>query len=340
MILGPLMVDLSGQTLTQEELELLQHPFIGGVILFSRNYSNITNIIELIKQIQALRNPPLLLAVDHEGGRVQRFKTEFTQLPAMASLGKYYVHDPRQAIYFAEQIAWLLATELRAVGVDFSFTPVLDLDMGISQVIGDRALHSDPEIVTILAKALIRGLKKAGMAAVGKHFPGHGAVAADSHHAIPIDERGNIQADILPFKRLINLGLTAIMPAHVIYSHFDQQPAGFSRYWLQEVLRRQLHFSGAIISDDLSMQGASAVGDMSARVQLALNVGCDLLLLCNDRAAVIKVLDSYKQPLLNPVSQARLIRLRGKRTHLAWTQLSGNYRWRQAHKICHILNSS
>ncbi|MCV6637568.1 beta-N-acetylhexosaminidase [Candidatus Albibeggiatoa sp. nov. NOAA] len=344
MTLGPLMIDLEGLTLTTEEQQLLKHPLIGGVILFSRNYESPQQLIELTRQISEIRQPPLLISVDHEGGRVQRFRDQFSAIPAMAQLGKHYEHSPRQAIQWTEQIAWLLAIELRAAGVDFSFTPVLDINTldaagnSLSKVIGDRAFHSDPQVIVPLAQALIKGLKKAGMGSVGKHFPGHGSVEADSHHEIPIDKRTfkQIQTDLYPFKRLIQSGLTAIMPAHVIYEQIDQQPAGFSQYWMQTVLRQHLRFQGVIFSDDLCMAGACVIADISTRVRHALQAGCDMVLICNDRPTVLQAIDQCADLNLSPVSQARLIRLRGK-GDIEWHELTKNYRWRQAQKVCQQL---
>ncbi len=338
MTLGPLMIDLEGLTLTEKEQQLLKHPLIGGVILFTRNYTSPQQLSLLTQQIRQIRQPSLLISVDHEGGRVQRFREHFTTLPAMAKLGQYYDCAPHQALQWSEQIGWLLATELRAVGVDFSFTPVLDVNIGISEVIGDRAFHSDQQVVAVLAQALVKGLKKAGMGSVGKHFPGHGAVSADSHHEIPVDCRPlkHIQADLYPFQHLIKIGLTAIMPAHVIYSQVDNQPAGFSRYWMQNVLRQHLHFQGVIFSDDLNMEGASVISDMPARVNSALQAGCDMVLICNNRPAVLQVMEQCNHLSLAPVSQARLIRLRGK-GGMQWHELAKNYRWRQAQKVCQQL---
>ena len=344
MTLGPLMIDLEGLTLTAEEQQLLKHPLIGGVILFARNYESPQQLIDLTRQIAEIRQPPLLISVDHEGGRVQRFRDQFSAIPAMAKLGKHYETAPRQAIQWTEQLGWLLAIELRAVGVDFSFTPVLDIntldDTGnsLSTVIGDRAFHSDPQIIVPLAQALIKGLKKAGMGSVGKHFPGHGSVAADSHHEIPIDNRSlkAIQTDLYPFQRLIKTGLAAIMPAHVIYEQVDKQPAGFSLYWMQTVLRQHLQFQGVIFSDDLSMAGACVISDIASRVHSALQAGCDMVLICNDRPTVLQAIDQCGDISLSPVSQARLIRLRGK-GDIEWHELTRNYRWRQAQKVCQQL---
>jgi beta-N-acetylhexosaminidase len=332
MALGPLMIDLAGTALTGEERDLLRHPLVGGVILFSRNYQSPRQIRALNREIHALRQPPLLIAVDHEGGRVQRFREVFFHLPASAELGRCYDRDPRTALALAEQAGWLMASELRAVEVDFSFAPVLDLGHGLSRVIGDRALHRDPDSVANLGQALMRGMRKAGMAAVGKHFPGHGSVIPDSHHEAPVDER--CPADILgddmrPFERLIHAGLPAIMPAHVVYAQVDSRPAGFSEYWLKRVLRGQLGFQGAILSDDLSMAGAALGGTPLERARLALRAGCDMLLICNQRAAVLEVLDGLDDTP-SPASQARLSRLHGLHRAPEWDRLHADSAWQQA----------
>ena len=339
MSIGCLMIDLQGHSLTEEEQKLLQHPLVGGVILFSRNYLNPAQITHLVAEIHAVRQPPLLVAVDHEGGRVQRFRQDFIHLPASANLGKLYTHNPKQAVHIAKEIGWLLAAELRAVGVDISFTPVLDLGKGISTVIDNRAYHADPEIISILAHAQMLGMQEAGMQAVGKHFPGHGSVVADSHHAIPVDERkfADIQfADLIPFERMVHYGLAAIMPAHLIYSAVDPLPAGFSKFWLQKVLRQQLNFQGAIFSDDLSMTGASGVGDGLNRAHAALQAGCDMLLICNDRVMVHQVLAGLGE-YHSPVAQVRLMRLHGKPHPLDWQALHQHPRWAQAQALCQTL---
>lgn len=312
--LGPVMLDLSGTELTPEERERLRHPLVGGVILFARNYASPAQLRELTHAIHELRQPRLLIGVDHEGGRVQRFREGFTRLPAMRRLGEIWDAHPQRARRLAHQVGYVLAAELRACGVDFSFTPVLDLDWGTSGVIGDRAFHRHPQAVSELAHALMLGMKEAGMAAVGKHFPGHGHVAADSHLAVPVDERERADlelADLIPFRQMIDYGLPAIMPAHVIYPRVDARPAGFSPVWLKHILRGELGFDGVIFSDDLSMEGASVAGDVVARARAALGAGCDMVLVCNDPQGAQAVLDrlDWTEP---PVSLARLARLHGR----------------------------
>jgi len=314
MSLGPLMLDLAGTALSGVERERLRHPLVGGVILFSRNYESPAQIEMLVREIHDLREPQLLVAVDHEGGRVQRFRDGFTILPPAANLGALYDENRQRAKHLAEVSGWLMARELRAVGIDFSFAPVLDLNRGISQVIGDRAFHSDPEAVASIAHAYITGMSRAGMAATGKHFPGHGGVEADSHVAIPRDERAfaDIYAeDVLPFARMVHSGLAGIMPAHVVYPEVDAQPAGFSRFWLQEVLRRRLEFQGVIFSDDLSMEGAKGAGGIVERARAALAAGCDMVLVCGDPQGADRVLDGLGS-CDEPVSHLRLARMHGR----------------------------
>ncbi len=314
MSLGPVMLDVAGLELTPIERERLLHPLVGGVILFTRNYESPQQLESLVREIHALREPRLLVAVDHEGGRVQRFRTGFTPLPPAAVFGRLYDEQKARAKRLAEACGWLMATELRSVGVDFSFAPVLDLDYGVSSVIGNRSFHRDPQAVADLAHAYMIGMTRAGMAATGKHFPGHGAVEADSHVAAPVDERrfeDIFAEDILPFERMIHYGLAGIMPAHVVYSRVDSQPAGFSRFWLQEVLRKQLQFQGVIFSDDLSMEGAKVAGRVVERARAALAAGCDVALVCNDPAAADAVLDGLG-PHDNPTSHLRLVRMHGR----------------------------
>ncbi len=305
------MLDIADAQLSAAEAELLRHPLVGGVILFSRNYRSPQQLGELTATIRALRKPALLIAVDHEGGRVQRFREGFSPIPAMRRLGEAWDRDQAQACAAARDIAYVLASELLACGVDFSFAPVLDVDFGASGVIGDRALHSDPAAIAQLSTALIAGLREAGMASVGKHFPGHGHVRADSHLAVPVDERGYADieaADLVPYKVLIKRGLSAVMPAHVIYPKVDAHPAGFSSKWLRQILRIELNFDGMIFSDDLSMEGASVAGGVVERGTAALAAGCDMVLLCNAPEAATRLLDGLAAGALN---QRRAEAMRG-----------------------------
>ncbi len=313
MTLGPIMLDVVGTELTADDIRRIQHPLVGGVILFKRNYTTNAQLKALTASIHQVRQPPLLIAVDHEGGRVQRFRDGFTKIPAMREFGKIWDQNPKHAKALALDAGWILAAELRAHGVDFSFTPVLDMDYGDSLVIGDRAFHLDPRAISDLAFALMQGLKKAGMAAVGKHFPGHGFVVADSHVSMPVDEREFdqiAQHDMQPFRMLIDDGIPAIMPAHVIYPKVDDKPAGFSARWLQKILRDRLGFNGAIFSDDLSMEAASVGGDVTTRALTALNAGCDMVLLCNQPAMADELLANL-QWNISAQSLSRLARMHG-----------------------------
>lgn len=306
---GPLMVDVEGLSLTEADKRRLQHPLVGGVILFSRNYKDPVQLSALTQEIADLRHPALPITVDHEGGRVQRFREGFTRLPAMRLLGELFAKDPIAAEDSAEAVGLVLASELRAHGVDFSFTPVLDLDWGRSGVIGDRSFSKDPQIVARLAAALIRGLAKGGMGSCGKHFPGHGWVEADSHIAIPVDERSmaEIEVDMQPYHEL---SLDAVMPAHVIYPVLDERPAGFSPRWLEK-LRLECQFDGIIFSDDLSMEGASVAGSIVDRANAAWDAGCDVLLVCNKPDFVDELLAEWK-PAAQPKRAARIPNLLGQ----------------------------
>lgn len=314
MSLGPIMLDVPGLALTDDDRRRLAHPLVGGVILFARNYQSPAQLAALTAEIHALRSPHLLVAVDHEGGRVQRFRDGFTVLPPMRELGRIWDSHPTQARRLARACGYVLAAELRAFGVDLAFTPVLDLDYGASGVIGDRAFHSEPDAVTELAHALMLGLKDAGMGSVGKHFPGHGFVRADSHREIPVDERSYAdieQADLVPFRRMAGYGMTGVMPAHVIYPAVDRRPAGFSPVWLKDILRGELGFNGVIFSDDLSMEGASVAGGIVARAAAALEAGCDMALVCNNCDAADEVLASLDW-MMPATSIARIARLHGR----------------------------
>ena len=332
MSLGPVMLDLQGVELTTEDIEILRHPLVGGVILFTRNYANLEQLTRLVESIHAVRDPHLLVGVDHEGGRVQRFREGFTLLPAARRIGHVFDHNHHKAKELALNTGWLMASELRSVGIDFSFAPVLDIDCDMCDVIGDRAFHHDPETVYELSHAYIKGMNQAGMAAVGKHFPGHGAVREDSHVAIPIDDRDYdtiYQQDIHPYRKLVRDNLAAVMPAHVIYSKVDPKPAGFSRRWLQHILRQQLQFQGVIFSDDLNMHGASVAGErFTDRADAAINAGCDIILVCNNRPGAIDILDNY-QYADNPVTHARIARMHGRHV-ITRLELNASERWHLA----------
>jgi len=303
---GPLMIDIAGTELTDLDRQRLCHPLVGGIILFSRNYRDRAQLTALCDEIHALREPRLLIAVDHEGGRVQRFREGFTRLPPMRALGLLHDSDPVAALEAAHAAGFVLAAELRACGVDYSFTPVLDLDYGPSRVIGDRAFHRDPAVVVALAGALGEGLKAGGMGTCGKHFPGHGYVIPDSHVELPIDDRplAAMADDLRPYR---DLALDAVMAAHVIYECVDCNTAVFSNKWIT-YLRNDLKFDGVVFTDDLSMAGAGVVGDMLARVETAWAAGCDMLLVCNAPDAVAQVLAGW-QPEIDARRSERVARL-------------------------------
>jgi len=331
LAIGPIMLDIQGLTLDVVEKEKLNHPNTGAVILFSRNYQDPEQVSELITTIRAARNGDILIAVDQEGGRVQRFQQGFTRLPPAAR----YLDTPD----LSQSAGWLMASELLAVGIDFSFAPVLDIDCGVSEIIGNRSFATDPAQATKLASAFRNGMNEAGMAATGKHFPGHGAVALDSHLTLPIDDRDldTIRAkDLLPFKQLIAEGLEGIMPAHVLYPQIDVNPAGFSTFWLQDILRKELAFDGVIFSDDLSMEGAASVGDFPTRAKLAQQAGCDMILVCNNPTAAEQVLESL--PITqNTLREQRLQRMQGKPS-LTREQLLGSEKWQHISNLINALN--
>lgn len=292
--IGCFIVDLQAKEVTPEDREILAHPLVGGVILFTRNYESSAQLQQLCQQIREARKTPLLILVDQEGGRVQRFINEFTRLPPMSVFGEMYDNNPDLALRLVKDSAWLLATELLCVGLDLSLAPVLDLNKGKNNVIGNRAFHGRAEVVVPLAKAFIEGMREAGMAAAGKHFPGHGAVTLDSHVALPVDERElkSIETeDMATFKAMIEAGISAIMPAHIVFPRVDTLPVSFSPIWLKTILRKQLGFKGPIISDDLNMAGANISKHYADRVAAAREAGCDFTLLCNNRQGVIAVLD-------------------------------------------------
>ncbi len=328
------MLDVVGKTLNDDDRRRLQHPMTGGVILFARHYESRAQLVALTDAIREIRED-LLIAVDHEGGRVQRFRTDgFTVLPAMGKLGALWDSDVLLATKATTAVGYILAAELRACGVDMSFTPVLDLNYGQSQVIGDRAFHSDPRVVAMLAKSLNHGLALAGMANCGKHFPGHGFAEADSHVAVPVDERPLdviLRDDVAPYDWL-GLSLASVIPAHVIYPQVDAKPAGFSRIWLQEVLRDKLGFTGAIFSDDLSMEAARQGGTLTEAASAALEAGCDMVLICNQPAEAEKVLDELCFTT-SKESQQRIKRMRPCGKALEWSALVAEPEYLQAQAL-------
>jgi beta-N-acetylhexosaminidase len=341
MTLGPLMVDLEGTSISETEKNLLLKPEVGGVILFTRNFESVAQLTALTTEIHKLKTPRLLIAVDHEGGRVQRFHEGFSRIPAAAVYARAAGDNLQMSRQLAEKAGWLMAVELRASGIDFSFAPVLDLAHGLSGVIGDRAFHSKPATVATLAYAFMHGMNKAGMRAVGKHFPGHGGVIEDSHVAMPVDHSELdelLQSDIIPFDYMIQNKLAAIMPAHVIYDKVDDKPAGYSSYWINNVLRQRLGFHGVIFSDDLSMEAACVAGGYGERADAALTAGCDMALVCNHLDGAIESAE-YIKGYRNPTSQLRLVRMHGDH-EINWTQLQQDENWQSISAQIVALNDS
>ncbi|OOS01925.1 beta-N-acetylhexosaminidase [Canicola haemoglobinophilus] len=334
--MSTLLIDLAGQELRQEEIELLEHPLVAGLILFSRNFYDIEQIQHLIRSVRQKVKKPLLITVDQEGGRVQRFREGFTQLPAMQSFA-CLISDPQQQQEMALQAGWQMAAEMTVLDIDLSFAPVLDLGHQC-KAIGDRSFHHEQNKLIELAEKFIQGMGQIGMSSTGKHFPGHGHVLADSHLETPYDDRAKeliFAQDIQPFQYLINRGLLdAVMPAHVIYTQCDNQPASGSSYWLKEILRQQLGFQGAIFSDDLGMKGAGFMGDCVARCEQSLSAGCDLLLLCNEPEAVVQVLDNFKPEESQNEQIMRQKRLHKlfKKQQIDWNCLRTQRRWLENHK--------
>jgi beta-N-acetylhexosaminidase len=325
------MLDVTGKVLDQDDRRRLAHPLTGGVILFTRNYESPEQLATLVRDIRAVR-PDILIAVDHEGGRVQRFRSGFTRLPAMRTLGELYEKDKTAARERAYSAGYVLGAELRAYDIDLSFTPVLDIDYGESGVIGDRAFHRNPQIISDLAISLAQGLHAAGMASCGKHFPGHGFVRADSHLALPVDERSFEEIatdDLVPFREMTAAGMESVMPAHVVYPKVDSQPAGFSPVWLKTILRGQLHFDGVIFSDDLCMEGAAQAGGILARAEAALAAGCDMILVCNRQALADEVLSQLKWEM-PAESLQRLARMRGRQPAETPSQLRSTKIYQEA----------
>jgi beta-N-acetylhexosaminidase len=334
MTLGPLMVDVAGTELTAEDVEILRHPLVGGVILFTRNYSDPVQLTALVSAIHAARSPHLLVAVDHEGGRVQRFRSGFSVLPPLRRIGKEFDLDAKAGLDLARHMGWLMAAELRSCGVDLSFAPCVDLDYGVSEVIGDRAFHSKAAAVSQLASAYMHGMRDAGMAATAKHFPGHGAVVADSHTAAPVDRRPyvDLDDDIMPYRRLISNGLPAVLAAHVLFPNVDDGAvASVSSRWIKDILRGELGFKGVVFTDDMSMAGAAVAGDIVERSWRALEAGSDMVLICNSRPSVVTVLDKLNvEP--QPASSVRLVRMRG-RDGLPRDTLMATAEWQQCREM-------
>ncbi|CBJ38231.1 Beta-hexosaminidase; N-acetyl-beta-glucosaminidase; Beta-N-acetylhexosaminidase [Ralstonia solanacearum CMR15] len=328
---GPIVLDVAGLVLGPDDVRRIVHPLTGGVILFARNFESRAQLTALTAAIRAIRDD-VLICIDHEGGRVQRAKQDgFTHLPAMSALGQLWERDVLAATRAATACGYVLAAELRACDIDLSFTPVLDLDYGTSGVIGDRAFHRDPRVVTMLANHLTLGLRLAGMANCGKHFPGHGWVQADSHVAVPVDERplqAILDEDAQPYGWM-GIGLQSVMPAHVIYSAVDPNPAGFSRFWLQDILRTHYNFDGVIFSDDLSMEGASVAGSVVDGARAALAAGCDMVLICNAPDKADQLL-SELDVRIGKASQRRIRRLFGTKAAKDWSKLAQQSAYRQA----------
>lgn len=298
--IGPVITDLIGTELTSEDAEMLAHPLIGGVILFARNYEHPEQIKHFCKEIRKARSEPLLITVDQEGGRVQRFLEGFTKIPPMGSLGSEYDSEPNKALQSAEHFGFMMASELLKSGIDLSFAPVLDLNKKLNNVVGDRSFHREPDVVFRLAEALIRGMNRAGMQATAKHFPGHGSVDVDSHLGLPIDNRefnAILQDDLQPFLKMVRNNIPALMAAHILFPAVDEKPVSFSKRWLQDILRKELHFSGIIFSDDLNMKGAQPVNGFANRAFLSLEAGCDMVLICNNRNAAIEMIDELPKNL-------------------------------------------
>lgn len=333
MSLGPLMISLEGTALQACERTWLTSPLLGGVILFTRNFQSREQLQALVADIHAIRSPPLLVAVDQEGGRVQRLREPFTRLPPARSFGHLYDRDAAAGESAVETLAWLMAAELRAVDIDLGFAPVVDLDRGLAEVIGDRAWHGDPAVVTQLARRFVRGAGSAGMAATAKHFPTHAGAKADSHTKLAVDRRDyeSLLDDLKPYRALIGAGLPSVMVAHVSFPALDPLPASLSEWWIRTQLRGELGFAGAVISDDMSMAGAAAGGTLAERVVKSLEAGCDLVLVCNAAEEVPALLDALRG-YVDPSAELRLMRLRG-RTRTSWDELTASARWLHAREL-------
>jgi len=334
--MGPIMLDVSGFELTHEEIDILDHPLVGGLILFSRNYHDQKQLFDLVRHIRSVTRNDVIIATDHEGGRVQRFRQGFSDIPAMGSINRQTNENIQQSGYLCEQFGWLMAAELLAFDIDISFAPVLDIQ-GVSEVIGDRSFHQQPDIIVQLASDFIKGMHRAGMSATGKHFPGHGNVLEDSHVAMPIDKRSRediFNLDMAIFKSIHQQGLLdAVMPAHVIYPEVDDLPAGFSETWIKQILRQELDFDGVVFSDDLSMQGAVQMGNIVERAELAITAGCDMVLVCNDPMGAVKVIDGLPSGMsLHKISIDRIKRLK-KTSSLDFSNLKKTSEYQIASKV-------
>ena len=328
MTIGCLMLDMHGTQLTSEEVEMLQHPLTGGIILFSRNFESQRQVQNLCHNIRIAAGKPILIAVDQEGGRVQRFKEAFSTLPPMGKF-RYLEESQSDVLNKISKTGWLMAAELIASGIDISFAPVLDIDIGLSKVIGDRGFSDNPQQIINFSTAFITGMKHAGMSSTGKHFPGHGSTVADSHFELPIDDRSMEEirrVDMSVFKALAEKGLSAVMPAHVIYSNVDPLPACFSSYWLQTILRKEIKFDGVVFSDDLTMAGAKSMGDIETRAMEALNAGCDMILCCNEPEATVTLLDKLPQTK-NSDKNARIGQMYAKGSTYTFDQLQSQDTW-------------
>lgn len=338
-MLGPVVVDLAGTELSPAETELLQDPYVGGLILFGRNCENPAQVDRLVTRVRAVRED-LVIAIDQEGGRVQRLRNGLTRLPPLQKLGQCYLRDPVMAAPIIRSCAWLMASEMLSVGVDISFAPVLDADDGFSEVIGDRSFSRDTNVVDAVGSLYLDGMAEAGMAATGKHFPGHGAVKADSHHALPVDEReldAVWSADMHPFRALLPR-LAAVMPAHILFKNIDPRPVGCSGFWLQQLLRERLNFAGVIFSDDLSMAGAAFAGSYSERAVAALEAGCDAVLVCNqpsEAAEVLAHLAKLQWPIDNKLASMRP----SLEVRPSLAQLRGSRRWQKAQEHLAVLEA-
>lgn len=334
--MGPLMLDVSGYELTPEEIDILDHPLVGGLILFSRNYHDQKQLSDLVRHIRSVTRNDLLIATDHEGGRVQRFREGFSKIPSMGSISQQTNENTQQSGYLCEQFGWLMAAELLAFDIDISFAPVLDIH-GVSEVIGDRSFHQQPDRIVQLASEFIKGMHRAGMSATGKHFPGHGNVLEDSHIAMPVDKRSRdeiFSLDMAIFKTIHEQGLLdAVMPAHVIYPDVDDLPAGFSQIWIKQILRQELNFDGVVFSDDLSMQGAVQMGNIVDRAQLALDAGCDMVLVCNDPKGAVTVIDGLPTDMDVQTNSADRIKRLKKSDGLDFSTLKKSTDYQIANKV-------